>query len=321
MRIAALAGGVGASKLLLGLSKVVDPRALTIIVNTGDDIALHGLEISPDLDIVTYTLAGVVNPKTGWGIKGDTFFALGRLAIYGCPNWFHLGDRDLATHIFRTERLRGGSSLSQVADSIRRKLGVKIRILPMSDHRVRTTIETGRGRIHFQEYLVKLRAKPAVRGIHFEGSKSAKPAPGVLETLREAEAIVICPSNPLISIGPILAVPGVREVLRKRRKSVLGISPIVGGKSLKGPSDRMLKQMEFDSSALGVAKLYRDFCGTLLIDRADESERAGIEALGVRVVVGTTVMRSLGDKVRLARFTMKNLPGHVNRLGGSAGDG
>jgi LPPG:FO 2-phospho-L-lactate transferase len=320
MRIAALAGGVGASKLLLGLSKVVDPRALTIIVNTGDDIALHGLEISPDLDIVTYTLAGVVNHKTGWGIKGDTFFALRRLAIYGCPDWFHLGDRDLATHIFRTERLRGGSSLSQVADSIRRKLGVKIRILPMSDHPVRTTIETGLGRIHFQEYLVKLRAKPAVRDIRFEGSKSAKPAPGVLETLREAEAIVICPSNPLISIGPILAVPGVREALRKRRKSVLAISPIVGGKSLKGPSDRMLKQMGFDSSALAVAKLYRDFCGTLLIDRADESERAGIEALGVRVVVGPTVMRSLADKVRLAQFTMKNLPGHAQRLSGSAKD-
>jgi LPPG:FO 2-phospho-L-lactate transferase len=313
MEIAALAGGVGASKLLLGLSTVIDPRSLTIIVNTGDDISLYGLEISPDLDIVTYTLAGIVNPETGWGIKRDTFFALKGLANYGGPNWFNLGDQDLATHIFRTERLRRGCSLSQVADSIRLSLGVKPRILPMSDEPVRTMIETSSGPIHFQEYLVKLRAKPVVRGIRFEGSKSATPAPGVLRTLRESDAVVICPSNPLISIGPILSVPGVREALRKRRDSVLAICPIVGGKSLKGPSDRMMKQMGIKSSATGVASLYRDFCGTLLIDHSDAAMRSAIEAMGMHVVVGSTVMKSLRDKVRLARFTVKNLPTRKKR--------
>jgi len=313
VKIVALAGGVGASKLLLGLSALIDPRALTIIVNTGDDISLHGLEISPDLDIVTYTLAGIVNPKTGWGIKGDTFSALHRLSVYGGPAWFNLGDQDLATHIFRTQRLRDGSSLSQVTEIIRRKLGVRARIIPMSDQPVRTMIETRRAEMHFQEYLVKLRAQPAIRGIRFQGSKSAKPAPGVIEALRQTDTIVICPSNPLISIGPILAVPGLRQALRKRRKSVLAISPIVGGKSLKGPSDRMMRQMGSDASALGVASLYRDFCGTLIIDHTDESERAAIEALGMTVVAGSTVMRSHGDKVRLARLTIEKLLGFSNR--------
>ncbi len=313
MKIAALAGGVGASKFLLGLTRAIDPRSLTIIVNTGDDISLHGLEISPDLDIVTYTLAGVVNPQTGWGIKQDTFCALEGLAGYGGQDWFHLGDRDLATHIFRTGRLRCGESLSEVTDTIRRELGVQSRILPMSDRPVRTAIETARGRIHFQEYLVKQRAKPVVRGIRFEGSKTARPAPGVLDALRDADSIVICPSNPLISIGPILAIRGVREALSKRRESVVAICPIVGGRSLKGPSDRMMREMGFESSALGVARLYRDFCGTILIDQADESERAAIEALGVRAVAGPTVMLTLRDKIRLARFTLRILADNAKR--------
>lgn len=311
MRIAALAGGVGASKFLLGLAHAIDPRSLTIIVNTGDDISLHGLEISPDLDIVTYTLAGIVNPETGWGIEKDTFSALGQLVRYGCPDWFHLGDQDLATHIFRTQRLRSGASLSEVADSIRLKLGVKSRILPMADRPIRTMIETARGWIHFQEYLVKQRARPIVRGLRFEGIKAAQPAPGVLEVLREADAIVICPSNPLISTGPILSVRGVREVLRKRRDSVLAICPIVGGKSLKGPSDRMMRQMGLEPSALGVARLYCDLCGTFLIDCADETERAAIEALGMRAVAVATVMRTLRDKVQLARFTIEMLRGNA----------
>jgi LPPG:FO 2-phospho-L-lactate transferase len=307
MRIVALAGGVGASKLLLGMAQVMNPRHATVIVNTGDDITLHGLEISPDLDIVTYTLAGIINPLTGWGIRGDTFAALEHLTAYGAPGWFHLGDRDLATHIHRTEQLRRGASLSQVADSVRNSLGVASSILPMSDQPVRTMIRTRRGWLNFQEYLVKHRAKPVVHSIRFKGSKQASPAPGVLEAIRSADAIVICPSNPLISIGPILAVPGIRAALRARRDSVTAICPIVGGKSLKGPSDRMMRQMGFHPSAEGVAKIYRDFCSTLFIDRIDVSQSDGIEALGVRAVVTSTVMNSLADKTKLARALLAHL--------------
>ena len=304
MRVAALAGGVGASKLFLGLNRVMDARELTAIVNTGDDLSLHGLEISPDLDIVTYTLGGVVNPETGWGFRQETFRLLERLAVLGGPSWFNLGDRDLATHIYRTDRLRRGATLSQVADEVRRALGVEAAILPMSDQAVRTKIRAKQGWLAFQEYFVKLRAKPAVREIRFAGCENARPAPGVLEALRGAERIVICPSNPMISVGPILAVPGIREALRERRDAVLAVCPLVGGKSLKGPSDKMMRQMGLQSSALGVAKLYRDFCGTLMIDSADARHKKAIAAQGMNVVVASTVMSTLGNKVRLARAVL-----------------
>ncbi len=305
MDIVALAGGIGASKLLLGLNRVMDPRELTVIVNTGDDIALHGLSISPDLDIVTYTLAGQVNSDTGWGFRDETFRALEQLAVYGRPEWFHLGDRDLATHIHRTAMLRAGGPLSEVADSIRKALGVQARILPMSDQPVPTMIETGQGRLHFQEYLVQRRAEPKVQAISFDGIERARPAPGVLEALEGARSIVICPSNPLISIGPILAVPGVREVMRKRRTQVVAVCPIVGGKSLKGPSDQMLAQLGHDVSALGVARMYRDICGTFVIDPIDSAQGPAIESLGVEVVIHSTVMRNLEDKELLARRIMQ----------------
>ncbi len=261
LKITALAGGVGASKLLLGLYEVMDPNLLTIIVNTGDDIVLHGLKISPDLDIVTYTLAGVVDSKKGWGFRGETFHALKRLATYGRPNWFNLGDRDLATHI----------------------------------------IDSNEGPLHFQEYLVKRRAEPVVRGIRFAGAESAKPAPGVLEAIRDADRIIICPSNPLISIGPILAVPQVRDQLRAHKEKVFAVCPIVGGKSLKGPSDKMLAQLGHDSTALGVAKLYADFAGTFIIDPADKAQASAIAALGTRVAILPTVMKTRLQKRRLAR--------------------
>jgi LPPG:FO 2-phospho-L-lactate transferase len=208
--ITALAGGVGASKLLLGLYDVADPAKLTAIVNTGDDIVLHGLRISPDLDIVTYTLAGVIDSAKGWGFRGETFHTLKRLAVFGRVNWFNLGDRDLATHIHRTAILAEGQTLTFAAESIRTALGVKSRILPMCDQPVPTIIDSDEGALHFQEYLVKRRAEPVVRGIRFDGVETASPAPGVLEAIRDADRIVICPSNPLISIGPILAVPGIR---------------------------------------------------------------------------------------------------------------
>ena len=301
LTITALAGGVGASKLLLGLYREMDPRALTIIVNTGDDLVLHGLKISPDLDIVTYTLAGIVDPRKGWGFQGETFHLLKRLAVFGRGSWFNLGDRDLATHIHRTELLAHGKTLSQAAESIRIALGVKSRILPMSDKPVPTIIESSEGPLHFQEYLVKRRAEPAVRRIRFDGIASAHAAPGVLEAICDADRIVICPSNPLISIGPILAIPRVREQLRARKESVFAVCPIVGGKSLKGPSDKMMEQLGYEASAIGVARLYADFVGTLIIDRIDKTQATKINDLGIKTVILPTIMKTLAQKRKLAR--------------------
>ncbi len=301
LKVTALAGGVGASKLLLGLYEVMDPQDLTIIVNTGDDIVLHGLKISPDLDIVTYTLARIVDSAKGWGFRGETFHALKRLAVYGRPSWFNLGDRDLATHIHRTAMLAEGKTLSQAAESIRTALGVKSRVLPMSDDPVPTIIDSDEGPLHFQEYLVKRRTEPIVRGIRFAGVESTRPAPGVLEAIASADRIIVCPSNPLISIGPILAVPHVRDQLRAHKEKVFAVCPIVGGKSLKGPSDKMLAQLGHQSTALGVAKLYADFTGTFVIDPTDKSQSAAISALGMKVAVLPTVMKTRTQKCKLAR--------------------
>ena len=301
LKITALAGGVGASKLLLGLYEVMDPASLTIIVNTGDDIVLHGLKISPDLDIVTYTLARVVDQKSGWGLRNETFHALKHLAAFGRPNWFNLGDRDLATHIHRTAMLAEGKALSQAADSIRIALGVKSQILPMSDSPIPTIIDSNEGPLHFQEYLVKRRTEPIVKGIRFAGVESAEPAPGVLEAIRDADRILICPSNPLISIGPILAVPRIRDQLRAHKERVFAVCPIVGGKSLKGPSDKMLTQLGHKPTALGVAKLYVEFTNTFVIDPEDKAQAASIAALGMKVVTLPTVMKTRPQKRKLAR--------------------
>src|SRR5580692_3571994 len=271
LKVTALAGGIGASKLLLGLYGAMDPHDLTVIVNTGDDIVLHGLKISPDLDIVTYTLAGVVNPATGWGMRGETFHFLKRLGVYGREIWFNLGDRDLATHIHRTEMLAHGKTLTQAAESIRHALGVKSRILPMADQPIPTIIETRDGNMHFEEYLIKHRTEPGVRGIHFAGIKHAH------------------------------AAPRVREQLRARKESVIAVCPIVGGKSLKGPSDKMLIQLGCGSSASAVAKLYADFTGTFVIDRRDASQAAAIRALGMNVAILPAVMKTRADKRKLAR--------------------
>jgi len=300
LKITALAGGVGASKLLLGLYHEMDSSLLTVIVNTGDDIVLHGLKISPDLDIVTYTLAGVVGVR-GWGLRGEMFRALEHLRAFGRETWFNLGDRDLATHIHRTAMLSEGKTLSEVADSIRVALRVEPRILPMSNNPVPTIIDSNEGPLHFQEYLVKRRAEPVVKGIRFEGIESAVPAPGVLEAIRDADRVIICPSNPVISIGPILAVRGIRNELRANKGKVVAVCPIVGGKSLKGPSDKMLTQLGHKSTALGVAKLYADFTGTFVIDPADKSQSAAISALGMKVIVLPTVMKTLAQKRRLSR--------------------
>ena len=301
LKLAALAGGVGASKLLLGLYAECNPVKLDVIVNTGDDIVLHGLRISPDLDIVTYTLAGIVDAAKGWGLPGETFHVLERLRAYGREGWFNLGDRDLATHLHRTALLAEGKTLAEAAEAIRLALGVKSRILPMSNQPVPTIIDSSEGPLHFQEYLVKRRAEPVVRGIRFENMETAAPAPGVLEAIRDAQRIIICPSNPLISIGPILAVRGVREALQARKKDVFAVCPIVGGKSLKGPSDRMLAQLGYEVSARGVARLYADFTGTFVVDPADRAQATSIRSLGMEVAVIPTVMSTLAQKRKLAR--------------------
>jgi LPPG:FO 2-phospho-L-lactate transferase len=304
MKIAALAGGVGGSKLLLGLYRVMDPADLTIIVNTGDDIVMNGLHVSPDPDIITYTLAGVVNEERGWGIAGETFRVAEGLARYDRPVWFKLGDRDLATHIHRSALLQDGATLSQAMDSIRTALGVRARMLPMSDDAVPTMLDTDEGRMHLQDYLVRRRCEPRLKAIAFQGVERARPAPGVIEAIEEADGIVISPSNPLISIGPILAVPAVRGALRKRRADVVAVCPLVGGKSLKGPSDKMMAELGHDVSAAGVASLYHDICAMFVIDEADEAASAAIETLGIRPVVRPTAMKSVDDKERLARHVL-----------------
>jgi LPPG:FO 2-phospho-L-lactate transferase len=305
MRVTALAGGIGGSKLLLGLYRVMDPRDLTIIANTGDDIVLHGLFISPDLDTITYTLGGVVNIDPGWGFRDETFNTFRQLGQYGHQTWFSLGDRDLATHIHRSAMLRDGATLTQAAESIRLALGVQAKVLPMTDRPVPTVVETPEGRLHFQEYLVQRHAEPVVKSLAFVGVDRARPAAGVMEAIDEVGAIIICPSNPLISIGPIVAVPGIREALRKRRAHIVAVCPLVGGKALKGPTDRMMADLGFDVSATGIARMYQDFCATLVIDSADAGESSAIEALGMKPVVAPTVMTSVADKENLARVCLK----------------
>lgn len=299
--IVALGGGIGASKLLAGLCQVIDPSELTVIVNTGDDFALHGLTICPDLDTVAYTLAGRADQEKGWGIEGDTFNALGWLGRYGREAWFNLGDRDLATHLHRTALLRQGMALTDVTDLIRRSLGVRARILPMSNEPVSTIVLTDQGPQLFQEYLVRDGARRAVRGVSFEGVERSRPAPGILEAIDSAKGIILCPSNPVISIGPILAVPGIRNALRTTEAPVMAISPVVGGRSLKGPTDKFLAGLGHEVSALSVARLYQDILDLFIVDRLDVELLPAIEALPVKAMAAETVMHNLESKISLAK--------------------
>ncbi|MBV8905456.1 MAG: 2-phospho-L-lactate transferase [Acidobacteriia bacterium] len=299
--IVALAGGVGAARFLDGLARVVPPERLFIIGNTGDDAEIHGLHVSPDLDTVTYTLAGLANPERGWGIRGDTLRCLETLAKLGAETWFQLGDRDLATHLYRTERFRQGAPHSEVTAEVAGALGVRSTIVPMSDQRVRTRICTASGELEFQTYFVKRGARDRVAGVRFDGASEAAPSPGILDAIAEAEAIIVCPSNPFISVGPILAVPGIREALRQRRESVAAISPIVGGRALKGPAASMLKSMKMRASAAVVAQLYTDFLGIFVLDEVDARQAEEVTALGVTPVVTNTVMRGLRERKALAR--------------------
>ena len=307
--LAALAGGVGAARFLCGLVDVVDPASVTAVVNTGDDDEFHGLWVCPDLDSVTYALAGANNPATGWGLAGETFDTIDALDRYGLPTWFRLGDRDLATHLYRSERLRAGVPLSVITAEIARAWGVASRLVPMTDDRVATRI-TARGddgaprELAMQEWFVREHAEPPVLAVHFAGADAARPAPGVLAALAAADAILICPSNPVISIGPVLAVPGIRAALAARRDRVVAVSPIVGGRPVKGPADRLMAPLDIEVSSVGVARAYRDVCATMVIDRVDAADRARIEALGVRVVVTDTLMRDARVAAALARDTL-----------------
>ena len=276
-----------------------------MVVNTGDDIELFGLHISPDLDIVAYTLAGIVDEAKGWGIRGDSFHCLEMLKKYSQDTWFALGDRDFATHIYRTDRLRQGLTLTQVTDEVRRALGLKMRILPMTDDKFETRIRIKEGSIHFEEYMVKRQAKDEVLGVELVGSATAKPAPQVIEAILDAETVVVCPSNPIVSIGTILAVEGVRDALRRTSARVVAVSPIVAGAPVKGPADKLLRGLGLEVSAYGVAKLYADFLDTMVIDVADAGEKGRIEQLGLKVRVTNTIMKSLADKVALAQAVLE----------------
>jgi LPPG:FO 2-phospho-L-lactate transferase len=307
--LTALAGGVGAARFLAGLVDVVDPTTITVIVNTGDDDEFHGLWVSPDLDSVTYRLAGASNPDTGWGLAGETFHAIEALARYGEETWFNLGDRDLATHLYRTRRLRDGATLSAVTDEIAAAWGVDPHLLPMTDDRVATRItvrDPGGGIIELpmQDWFVRRRAEPPVVAVRFEGAEVSQPAPGVLDAIESAATILVCPSNPVISIGPVLAVPGVRAALQRRRDRVVGVSPIVGGAPVRGPADRLMGPLGIEVSCVGVASAYRDFCSALVIDAKDAHLAPAVEALGVRAVVADTVMRDARVAAALARHTL-----------------
>jgi LPPG:FO 2-phospho-L-lactate transferase len=299
MKVTALAGGVGGAKLLVGLDRTgVD---LTAIVNTGDDAEIYGVHVSPDVDICTYWLAGIADIERGWGIQGDTFTVLQALGSLGEDTWFSLGDRDFATCLLRTQRMAAGESLSSVTDVIRRSLGVRPALIPMADEPVRTRLSTEDGRtLDFQEYFVKERHQPSVAEVRFAGIADARSAPGVLEALRAADVVVVCPSNPIVSIGPILALPDVRETLQEHPK-VIAVTPIVRGAPLKGPADELMRATGARVSASGVAELYSGFVDTFVVDATDASEAAAVEALGVRADVLDSIMVDHAASERLAR--------------------
>jgi LPPG:FO 2-phospho-L-lactate transferase len=305
--IVALAGGVGAARFLDGLARVLAPERLFVIGNTADDAEIHGLHISPDLDTVMYTLAGMADRKRGWGIGGDSFRCLETLQRLGAETWFQLGDCDLAMHLYRTERLREGVPLDRITAEVTAALGVPAAIVPMSNDPVRTRICTPSGELEFQTYFVRRRARDRVAGVRFEGVEQAAPSPGVMDAIASAEAVILCPSNPFISIGPILAVPGIREALRRRRDHIAAISPIVGGRALKGPAAKMMKTMGLRPAASEVARLYADFAGVFILDETDRKQSNQVEALGLRPVVTNTIMRGLRERKALARVVMREL--------------
>jgi LPPG:FO 2-phospho-L-lactate transferase len=305
MKVVALSGGVGGAKLAHGLYQALEPDALTLIVNTGDDFDHYGLRICPDLDTALYTLAGIANEATGWGVADDTWTALDMLQRYGVDTWFQVGDRDFATHILRAERLRSGATLSAVMAELASALGVHAAILPMADEPVPTIVRTPAGELAFQDYFVRRRHEDDALAVRYDGAERAKPTAAAREALTRAEVILLCPSNPFVSIGPILAVAGMRDLVRSAYAPRVAVSPIIGGKALKGPADRMLATMGHEVSAYGVASWYGDLLDGMVIDEQDAALAARIEALGMRTLVTNIVMVGVADRVRLARDVLQ----------------
>lgn len=324
--IVVFTGGTGGTKLVQGLQQIVPPEELTVIVNTGDDLEWWGLHVSPDVDSVLYGLSGLLSKDRGWGVDDDSFRCLERMKQLGQPGWFSLGDLDLATHLTRTALLRAGKTLSEATAELAAKFGIRARVVPMSDDRVSTLLDTAKGTLTFQEYFVRERHQVEVHAVRFEGAESARPVAGVLESIASAEAIVFAPSNPVTSIGPILAVPGIREALRNAKATVAAVSPIVGGEAVSGPAGALMKMMGWPSTIAGVAKAYEDFLDVLVADSADEpavsAQRSALSQTAaqhrpgsrstihdsrcpaVRTVYTNTIMRSMDDKRELAAFVL-----------------
>lgn len=299
-KVVALAGGVGGAKLAYGLAQLVPPEDLTIIVNTGDDFEHLGLHIAPDLDTVMYTLAGLANPLTGWGVKEESWNSMAAMARYGGPIWFQLGDRDLATHLLRSKWLREGYPYNWVTKELGRRLGIRCTLLPMSEQPVRTMLQTSTGELAFQEYFVKERWQPVVTAIRFEGAEEAQPSREVISAIREADAIIFCPSNPLISIDPILSMPSLRRIIAASRAPKIGVSPIVGGAALKGPAAKLMTELGLEVSPVGVARHLQEVLTGFVIDHVDEAHQDALTDLGLRTLVTATVMTHDTERVRLA---------------------
>lgn len=312
--VAVLAGGVGAARLLAGLVRLVPPETVTAVVNTGDDMVLHGLTICPDVDTVVYTVAGAIDPERGWGLRDESWRAMEALERYGGATWFSLGDRDLATHLYRTQRLAEGASPATVTAEIAAAWGLGLRVVPVTEQPLRTVVtvaaadrESGGGpdgEVSFQDYFVRRRHAVAVEAVRFAGADDARPAPGVLDALADAGTVVIAPSNPVVSIGPVLAVPGVRDAVAARRDHVVAVSPIVGGRALKGPADRMLRELGHEPSVVGVARLYAPLAGTLVIDETDADLAEAVRAAGLRCVVTDTIMRDPAAAAKLCETVL-----------------
>ena len=305
--IVMLAGGVGASKLILGFSRLLSPDQLTVIGNTGDDMELFGLRICPDLDTILYTLCGKVNPETGWGIGADSFHCLKALQELGGEGWFQLGDRDLATHIWRTSLLKQGHSLTQVTERLCQVFEVNYKLLPMTDSFVPTYLVTDQGELHLQEYLVREGCRPLLKELRYSNIEQSQPAPGVADAILKAEAVLLCPSNPLISIGPILAVPGIKELLVQTQAPVVAVTPIVNQRALKGPTAKMLSELDYAVSPTAIAEMYKDFLDVFVLDERDGELQEEIEALNLRVVTSNTVMNNTQEKTHLARRLLELL--------------
>ncbi|HKD04110.1 MAG TPA: 2-phospho-L-lactate transferase [Terriglobales bacterium] len=315
--IVVLTGGTGGAKFVDGLRQVVSPHELTLIVNTGDDLEWWGLYVSPDIDSITYVLAGMLSKERGWGVKGDTFFCLQAMGQLGQPIWFHTGDRDLAVHLLRSRLLTHGKTLSDATTEICTRLGVQARILPMTDSRVETRVMTPVGELSFEEYFVERWYQDPVESVRFAGAADAEPAPGVIEALRTASAVILAPSNPVTSIGPILAVPGIREALRETRAPVVSVSPIVGGAAVSGPAGALMAAQGLPVSIAGVAQAYQDFLDILVADVRDSQEAAQLRDSGFRVECTRTIMRTTEDKAELARAVMALVAGGTSAQGAS----